>query len=450
MKEEFIGEWFYPNDKDKRIHGILVISENNQIMLTLTGEIEDLNSLGPQKIINGIESKGKLITLIDCMQTGAYFNTEGKPIINYIVYMMITGAHYNSIENIKIKTFKSNYTDLSKWISVNPFDFEYNKDNDGFVVKCNFESMKIYDIKDFKFIIKSGYPTECNLYDKLTILRKPYVEFELKERKNILESIEIAKHFGNLLTMCIGKRVSYYDTEFIDVDDNRINIIFNKMTITRETDIDRDEIFITYNTVKDNFEDMLQQWYKDKEKLQPIINSLVEVIGEDTFKIPITFMKVIQAVEAFSRRMRNNDVIDEEEHNNRINRILSVIKNEDDKIWLSDILKYSNEPPLPKRLKNLLKELDFLVKTNSKEKDKLCWKISKTRNYYTHFDESNKEQIMNIDEIFRFTRYIQLALRILILIDLGISQESIKKSIINNLDARFTRDYFKKEFSLQN
>ncbi|WP_345968949.1 HEPN domain-containing protein [Clostridium sp. ATCC 25772] len=54
-----------------------------------------------------------------------------------------------------------------------------------------------------------------------------------------------------------------------------------------------------------------------------------------------------------------------------------------------------------------------------------------TRNYYTHFDDSNKENVMSADEIFYITKYMPLGLRVLIMMELGVEKEFIKSQIDN-------------------
>ena len=63
--------------------------------------------------------------------------------------------------------------------------------------------------------------------------------------------------------------------------------------------------------------------------------------------------------------MRNNCKIDEDEHNSKIEYIISKIDNDEYKEWLIDRLRYSNEPSLSMRLKEIFKEVDFIISLNS-------------------------------------------------------------------------------------
>ena len=177
-----------------------------------------------------------------------------------------------------------------------------------------------------------------------------------------------------------------------------------------------------------------------------LISYIIE--GYDkVFHIPMTYLKIVQALEAFSRKMRNNNKEDESSYNKKIRYILNSIDNEEYREWLEGKLRYANEPTLNSRIKELLKEVDFFLNLTSNERKSVASKISLTRNYFTHFDEANKDNAMTTEEIYYSTVVMQLALRVLIMLELGVDRNLIEGQVISceSYKLNIFYRYFKKK-----
>ncbi|BBK77770.1 ApeA N-terminal domain 1-containing protein [Clostridium butyricum] len=443
MKKEYNGQWYYAESEDEKFNGRLII-EDNRIILKVYGRMCRHNEFELYRTINGITNDGKKVTLIKCMCISYPF-LGGSEMI-YTAEKLILGNCYKDSDAINIKTITCNYTDLDKWFFQNSLKVESNED--GFDIRYNEPEIEEFDIGDFKIIFKSKKSCKGNLYNKITFENNLSIEFSFKEPVNIVDAIDTINHFRNLLTIFSNNKISFYNIRLVDYENINISLILNKMHVEKFTDKEPYDIFIRYSDIKENFKDIVERWYKNKEKIQPIVDYLSYLIEEDKFVVPLTFMTTIQAIEAFHRRTRNNVKINEDEHEIKVSRILNSLSNEDDIEWLSEILKYTNEPALPKRLKEMFKEVKFLVAIPSKIRDKLCWKICNTRNYYTHFSEDKKKDIMSIDEMFSLTNYLKLILRVLIFKDLEISDEDISNRLEEVDDEKYVIKFFEKEFKI--
>ena len=188
------------------------------------------------------------------------------------------------------------------------------------------------------------------------------------------------------------------------------------------------EIFIPYKYIEGELGQCILQWYDIKDKLKPIINYFIDICDINYYE-PITFIKAIQALETFSRRILVNCKDDENVHNKRVEYIISSINNQEYREWLEKRLEFSNEPSLSNRIAYILKETKFILNINEKRRKSLIKKLVDTRNYYTHFDESKKDKIMNGEEIIWSTNYIIILLKVLVMNELGIDREIIKRRI---------------------
>lgn len=447
--KEYIGYWYLPNDKQNKLYGTLQINKNNNLELKLCGVFGGLNeqfNYENIKVINGFTKCGKKITLLECSEESFDFNMPGIPSKNYTPQCMIIGEHFNCVNDIKINSVSSRYTDLSKWIRIAPFEREIQDKDKEFVLRYKLPEPRVYKLKDytvklsFKSTMKGDSLTEC------TIHQKTLINFEDLGEKSLDSTLDLINDFSEFLTLCLGEKVNPYDIQGVTASGDKIPIAWNGMVLNEDSKKTIHNILVPYTFIQDKFQQCLENWYEKNDKLKPIINYVVEAY-EKAFYVPMSFLKIVQAFEAFSRRMRDNCKIDVKEHQSRVNYIINKIDNDDYKQWLIDKLRYSNEPNLNSRIKDLFTELDFIINMSGKEKKRIANKITRTRNYYTHFDEENKKNSMSVNEIFYITQYILLGLRVLIMIELGLDKKFIKNQIDNTNELWFLND-LKTEFKL--
>ncbi|WP_411682895.1 HEPN domain-containing protein [Clostridium thailandense] len=429
--KEYIGYWYLPNDKKNKVYGILNIDENNKLKLNLCGvfgELKEQFNYENIKAINGFTQCGKKITLLENIVVDFNLKSPGISSKSYKPKYMIIGEHFNSVDEIKINSVSSKYTDLSKWINIAPFERKMEEKEKEFVLKYKLPEQRTYKLKDKTVKISFNATMNGDFLKKCVIYQETLINFEDLEEKRFNLVLDLINDFSEFLTLCIGETISPYDIQAITEKGNNISVTWSGMLLKEDSKKTLYNILVPYPLIQDMFKVCLENWYEKNEKLKPIINYVVEAY-EKVFYVPMSFLKIIQAFEAFSRRMRNNCKIDLREHQDRINYIINRIDNEDYKKWLEDKLRYSNEPNLNSRIKELFTELDFIINMSGKDKKRIANMITLTRNYYTHFDESNKENAMNVNQIFYISKYLLLGLRVLIMIELGLDKKLIRNQI---------------------
>lgn len=444
---EYIGYWWLPDNGNDRLYGSLKIYDDNKLelkVLGMFGGLEEHRNHISINTINGFTQCGKKITLLKCYEDNCKFSMPGIASENYTPQYMIIGEHFKYMDDIKINSISSRYTDLSKWIGIVPFKRKIHNEKE-FVLSYKLPEQKIYELTNHTIKITFNANMNRDSLKQFTITQSIDIKFEELKEKSFELTLDLIYDFSKFLTLWIGEKVNLYNIEAVAENDTKIFIFWNNMALDRDSDEAWDKILVPYSFVEDNFQQYLENWYEKKEKLKPIINYVVEAY-EKVFQIPMSFLKIIQAFEAFSRRMRNNCNIDSEAHEKRVEYIINKIDNEDYKTWLEERLRYSNEPNLSSRIKSLFMELNFIINMSNTKKKNIASKITNTRNYYTHFDDSNKENAMSSDEIFYITKYMLLGLRVLIMMELGVEKEFIK-SQIDNLDELWL-NRLKKEFNL--
>ncbi|NSW92460.1 MAG: hypothetical protein HPY74_17680 [Firmicutes bacterium] len=180
-------------------------------------------------------------------------------------------------------------------------------------------------------------------------------------------------------------------------------------------------------------------WSEKSKQIEPILGYFVDA-HDKTFDNPMSFIKITQALEAFSRRMRNNEDLPTELHEERVRKILDSITDQGYKSWLSTLMQYSNEPGLRKRLVELFKETNYVFNISNNNMKNIINKIVNARNHFIHFDSEKEHEIMSINELFYVSIYMKFVLRALIMKELGINHELIAERLNEDSELRTTME----------
>jgi len=433
--DEYVGIWWIPNIKNDSISGRLYKDKNGEFKLELfgiLGDLKDKENLKTVPIINGFSSNGKKITLLHSVPNLINMSFPGLTTETYLPQYIIIGENFDNDNNLRFNSIITRYTDLDKWLCLFPLKINYGEKE--LNIKYEFPEKFEYNLDDFNIQIFFETNQSRNQFNKYSISQNAYICFNNLKNKSLSEIVDIIYDFSSFLTLCIGAKIYPFDIKAKTIEGKDVEILWNNMIIEESSNKHIFEMLIPYQFISKDIGNILKNWFNKKEILEPVIDHVVDAFVEDVFHIPMSFIKIVQALEVYSRRMRKNYNEDPEEYKFKMEYILNRIDREDYRHWLKDKLKYSYEPNLNKRVKNIFKEISFLHKMSNKKIKDLSYKIVKTRNYFIHYDENIKNEIMNSEQIFYITKFMLITLRILILLDLGIEQEHVIQKINDTND----------------
>ncbi|XZM78848.1 HEPN domain-containing protein [Clostridium perfringens] len=424
---EYIGYWKLPNTTNE-ITGVLKYKDD-MIVLELLGSFDsfnlDINHMG-YDIINGFTQEGKDITLCNCFIINQKINFPGIIKQTLKVNNVLIGRQILSMEDLKISKVIVTFDYLNNWIEESEAKILREDSKITFI----YEKLNKHIYKLKKKSINISFEGNIKYDPFLTDLnynQKTFVEIIFDESKSYFEAINEVYNFKDFMAMCIGKRINYVELK-METEKKEILDIINKKNLNLKAKTENFSVkrpLIMYQDIKNDFGVVYSKWLELQEKLQPIIDKILECDEKErTFDTQIHFMNIITAIEVFSRRFMNNCKEPQENYEKKIKFILDSIENQEYNKWLEGKLRYANEPTLSKRLKNIFKETKFLVDISSKYRETISFKIVELRNYYTHFGQDKTIQLTPIEQ-FRIYEYLKLVLKILIFKQLSINVEEI-------------------------
>ncbi|WP_313533241.1 HEPN domain-containing protein [Exiguobacterium sp.] len=427
--KENIGIWYLPSNPEDRLTGTLTIEDNNSCELKIAHGFNGLSGIGIGElpIIHGVLSNGSEVTLINSVKTSERWGFPGFPISIWKASFTVIGGHYDNIEDLIISEIRADYNGLNFWLNNRPFHIHPRQESNE--VSMHYQMPEVTRIQLSNSNIEFTYKTETSgdQISNFTVKQKEFVKFSFDEGVVYNEALDTVNDFSNFLTLCIGETIDCRNFFAKDNEGNSITLLLPKRQ--EEINMIKDhEIIIKFSYIQDSFRECLEAWTTKKELLEPIIYYFVEA-HEKAFHVPMSFLKVVQAIEAFSRRMRNNKIWTDEEFDELITRITSELE-EEDKALVSGAI--SNEPRLRKRLQSIFSEVNNIFEISSNKRSSYINKIVTTRNYYTHFDERLRHNILDVEKMYYLTKYMKFVLRILLLRELGIDEDLIKNRMLQN------------------
>ncbi|EOU2000799.1 ApeA N-terminal domain 1-containing protein [Clostridium perfringens] len=452
---EFIGYWWVSNYNE--LTGTLRKVEDDFILELLGSFDDDLGfDLKKYECIHGFTKCGKTISLLNCFCTGTECNMPGIPYTMYQPSHVIIGdKHYDTLEDINIKSWELNFDYLDAWIDKSKVTMKTDKEHR--TMTLDTETLKCINHKLINFdldIIFSNNTKMNSIFTEFSWKQSSKLKITFNNDISYKDALIYIYDLEDFLSFNIGQPVQCREISGTDIDGNRIMVIQPNTTKPLKTmqRADASKSLILYADIEDIFTEVYNKWISYREKLKPIISKMLLSEKEGKYyDIQLHFMNIIMSLETFSRRFMNNHKMDNTKHETMIKTIISSITNEEYKEWLSYKLNYSNEPTLNNRLKEVFDRTASLIKISNKKRNSLIYKTVNTRNYYTHFGEDKKiEEMFTTVESFYVYNYYKLCLKLLILDELGIKMENL----INNPNKKWVKDFqwineFKKQFDIK-
>lgn len=441
MIEKFTykGNWFLPENAEKKVNGILSFDPEEGANLELFDTLVDFNkslSYKSQSFILGVTTNNKLITLYNSFEYNRSLSS-GKQTCKYISNFVLIGDHYTSEDEFTFNKIKGRFKNLDEWLSIYGFkEVEPNFKNHSLKVDYELpEYIKIEIFNNLHIIFNFTYSSPIHPYThKLVIEQKSEVVFDSNVPVPFYDILENIMLFQNFLTLGTFEPANLIYV-FLYNNDRKENVGGQSKPI--QTQLfhnpgfkyvegrikNKSEFLFNYNDIRQNFGDIIKKWFELNELLKPVTYLLFDSFYHRKKFTENRFLNIIQAIETFHRRFRKNVSISKKEHKVRINNILASIdiKHRD---WLNEKLNFSNEPTLHQRLSELIEEIPIqTIKKIIVDQDQFIRRIKHNRNYYTHYDKSLESKALKGNELYKLSEKLRVILIVLILKEIGFSLE---------------------------
>jgi ApeA N-terminal domain 1 len=444
------GYWWLPETENK-VAGILFYKHDN-IKLELIGTLSQKNishifdGIKKVDIILGYSDKGEEFTLMNCINSNFSFNTPGFMTETYTINSFLVGGHFNSLDEISFHSMAIYPTYFSKWTSKSPFKLEYSL-NDGKVKSINFTEPKMFSeyIEPINAKIEETYITNFSgdFNEKINWGYKGGFKIIPDEWQSFEWFRKTMFKVRNLYTLFIGyptyfeNLIFYGDEELIDSQTHRkkYSYFLQQKDVKIKNKFNWHDAMINYGDIHHNLKDIFSAWFEKEEILKTVTDLYFSDFYRDMY-IETKFLNSVQTLEIYHRRLFDGKIFDDAKYQEYSAKVIEYIQSKLPSEFCEKIegmLRHGNEYSLSKRLRELINSLNPETKSylfgNSDNRAKFVQQLVDTRNYLTHYDVSDKKNILKGSQIFYAIQRLKALATILLFKEIGIDEKLILTKI---------------------
>ena len=402
------GYFWLPDKDDKKIPGILTITDGGKIELEVVGlfdeSIEALNGNDDLTRIIGHVEKDCLVTLDNCFYTHKNYAFGGISKSKILANSVLSGAAWDRDEEVTFNTFSFSVDCFDEWVGISGIDVD--NDWDKKTATINYQPPE-----SISFKLDNGMCLEiCFAYTlpgfphikEAKITQRAYFRITSEELRNISEFTEVAFKLTNLMGFAMDEVVSMRNVSatsseiLLNVGGESecsapISIYYQSIPHSEKVPVRSwHDMLFNFSSIKSNAQDIFNNWMNAYDYLSPALGLYFSTrVGAQKY-LDGKFLTLAQGLETYHRRTSDETLMGEEEYDQLVNSIVENCPGNHVE-WLNGRLAHGNEINLGKRIKIIIEPFKGHL-GSSKERNKLLRKIVDTRNYLTHYSESLRDQ----------------------------------------------------------
>ena len=424
---ETIGFFWLPQDSDKRLPGVLRISNEGDITVELVGFIDNprdvfggtdvaitpaLREEEPGKgqfgtiverdvgRVVGMVDRGGLVTLEQCTR-----GHTSLPLLGGLCKSMLhsrlalLGTAYDPQDDVAFLEVSFQIEGLDAWLGVSGIRSEALTTDGGtiqFGIPSDIPLCQTDDVGLEVFFevmhSRGSFPfAEARVRQTASVFAKS------KEPRSIEYFSSLAHRLCNFLSFSIDQAVSitsmsaYLNEPSRNSDDvtKKKVAIYGKFApwTERVPTIDWHRMVVRYADIANQVDTIVAKWFESYEEFEPAFNLYFATRDQPSSFLDFKILWITQALEVLHRRSSNETLMPDESFQKLYDGIIEHCPAERQS-WLREKLRYANELTLRRRLRLLLEPFKQLFGSVG-QREHFVNRVCDTRNYLTHYDENS-------------------------------------------------------------
>lgn len=445
------GYWKFAESEKWMIPGELSFSTENGIELSGIGSFseKDDSSFFKNRIVHGITTDGKKITLINC-RGGYSISVPGLKTVKLYSEFIIIGDYFNSLEEIKFDTVAIHYYYLDEWVNRNGFELYETKDSTETKEAKALKYTQPDLIELFKsdqkevllwFSSESPFIISNNRVNAIT--QKVYYNIIYSESQPLKTVQDDVNHIKNFMTFGLS-RVTV-PTELIgfygkDEERKKVQIIYDQSFYPQKVSdfLHTNTCLFTYDHIAANDKTVFKEWFVKYEKLAPVFDRYFDAIYNHYLYEINYFLNLISALETYHRRTSTESFFEPSYYQELIKKIKEALPSDNKRLndWFKKF-DHMNEVSLRNRLKGICNRFKNVFNDIEPETKNFISKVVYTRNYYTHYSEELEAIIIKREDFNRYNSLLNVLIQLCLLSELGFDEDAMKQAIRRNVNNRY-------------
>jgi hypothetical protein len=452
MFEDFTihGRWWLPGlDTADHIPGMVTYKAGDHITLELEGSFADESPFNPEhanpQMVLGFDEYGHPCTLLQLRVRRASYSI-GCFRTTFEVANIVYGTHFTAPTGGMFDALTINYTHLEKWFDAHPFKNVRGENNLNCETAVGFKAPPTLSIPipelDLTIIFETRLQQEHKPGFEILWRQRAIMTFKPNQPQPLAWYQNAFHHVQRFLTMLINEPI-YFNQIWSedcgkDMQGRRSSKVVSVYAVQSGQHcsalVVTGEMLFTLPQISDRIGLILNEWIKKGHAFATIYDLFFVTIFEPDLLPRFNFLANVQALESYHRIVYGGTYLTLEEYEPVRQIITAAIPStlEDDfKQSLRKRIFHGKDFSLRKRIQKTLQTLNpETLDLITKRPKVFATRIVDTRNYLTHNDESTKEDVIPEDFLPQANRKIRVLLRVLLLREVGLTEEEIMRAIV--------------------
>lgn len=429
------GEWWLPEEPDKKVHGELNFTPGEGAVLLLEGSFNGLQVLttisraseliAKPKIILGTSREQKRITLYKC------FGVRGFPICSFRAFWVFEGEHFQTVKDLRFASLSTHYSYVGEWVGRSGLKLQTPPTTVVYESPGSYEA-KIKDDLQMSIHFRAPARWKIGPPSEVSIKEEAWITIRATEGRPLEDVLRNALLIEVFLSLAIGYAVRPLAIERITATGHKVRVLYRLPDVPRapETLVPQDMLF-TLADVRDRLETVLSNWFDKAGLLENVYQLYSGTLSNPHMFAADRFLSLVQAIESYHRRMYGGKYLPDEDYQKAGGLYEALVRaipdgvDKDHRTGLRERLKYAHEFSLRKRLQEIFKQHEALTEL-VQDRDRFVDKVVTTRNYLTHYDEADKERAATGAALGRLVETLRRLLELCLLTQVGFSSEEVK------------------------
>lgn len=447
---EISGRWYLPEAPHHVIAGSLRYTPaHTELHLDDTfrpirGTIKAGDDPQTYPLVYGVTKNGEATTLLNAQRTGYSVNFQSgglRQSERLITTVLLIGAHVPA--DFAFPKISFRVPGLQIWQSRKAIDETFERD------KTNNSSTLSYRIhrapKEITRLSAIGANLDWHIglhwnadsFSSVAVTVSAWVTIRPDTPQSLTWYLEQFIKLATMLAFVAGVPMSP-DCIDASIDDSphQVYVMVALPDVSYCTHTNRHDFFLDRETMGVELEQVVARWFEVYDRVHMPSRLALSIFASQKMWLHVEFLSLMQALEGFHRGLFDGNYMDEIDYEAVKNVLEDAIPAElgaDHKDALRSRIRYGNEISLRKRLDFLANLIPAPIRaTIFGAARKVPQQWIDTRNYYTHWDEGLRANVIDGQEMYYANIRMRHFLRVLYLNLIGIPEEALIKSINNS------------------
>ena len=421
---EFLGYWWLPTSPNASVAGTLRYAPNSGCSLELMGHLDRVDLNRPIDVLQGATAAGDLVTLLQVVPTRTRFVRDTFPTYEHTCAMALVGNYHPNLDLFFSKA-AIQIEHLEQWLHLRHVRQDRLDGRPGitFTVEVG-DHGELTSAEGYTVTAEAGFSAKSD--DRhIDLQAAASLRIQAGEPRDLHWFMEEARALQDLASVCFGlpeplTSVRFYGEERelapgVIVTEG-VAALFWEQTPARKS---RGSYpLVQFRGLATIAPDILDAWKNVRATYRDVIDLVLLTLARHHVSPEVGFLLAMQAFEAFDRIRSPKELVAVDVFEAARNAMAAAIpaiapRELRDKLLAS--IKFANEPSLRQRLKAFHKRLSAELNGDALGLTKPAIdRLVDTRNFYTHYAEALRPNILSpdrqVEETERFCALLILSI----------------------------------------